>query len=202
MLDVLEKLSEKPLIFKGGSALMFFYELDRFSEDLDFDCDYRVSIQSLEKKLEKVGKITVKKNTDTVKRLTVVPHGEDFTLKIEISLRGYEPIFPPIRVADSLSVYNINDLFRQKIKALKGRKAAKDLYDIGFIVSRYYDQLSFELKRLLFSFWHSREAVYDLIPLYIDLFSSDTILTDSDLLKTATRLMEFHEKMEKEMEML
>ena len=29
--------AEKPLILKGGTALMFGYGLNRFSEDLDFD---------------------------------------------------------------------------------------------------------------------------------------------------------------------
>lgn len=39
MKEILTNLGKinKPLIFKGGSALMFFYQLDRFSEDLDFD---------------------------------------------------------------------------------------------------------------------------------------------------------------------
>ena len=199
MLEILKKLSEKPLIFKGGSALMFFYGLDRFSEDLDFDCNYKISVGNLVKVLEAIGSVNLKKDTDTVKRLIVSPCGKDFSVKVEISLRGYPPLRSPIKVENALCVYDINDLFRQKINALVKRHTARDLYDVGFIVEKYYDVLLPELKKSFFSLFSSKESIYDLIPEYELAFSEDDVLTDSDLLRSVARLMSFYEKMETEL---
>lgn len=40
---VLNEISKAPFVFKGGSALLFCYGLNRFSEDLDFDCAKRIN---------------------------------------------------------------------------------------------------------------------------------------------------------------
>ena len=37
MQEILKFFKKYPLVFKEGSAIMFFYQGDRFSEDLDFD---------------------------------------------------------------------------------------------------------------------------------------------------------------------
>jgi len=57
ILKVLENLSEKPLVLKGGTALMLFYGLDRLSEDLDFNCSYPISIKSVVGKLQHIGNV-------------------------------------------------------------------------------------------------------------------------------------------------
>ena len=41
------------LIFKGGTALFFFYGLNRFSEDLDFTKTKNVAIKKLQSTVEK-----------------------------------------------------------------------------------------------------------------------------------------------------
>ena len=46
MEKVLKQTSKLPFIFKGGSALLFCYGLNRFSEDLDFDCAKRINPKS------------------------------------------------------------------------------------------------------------------------------------------------------------
>ncbi len=198
MSEILKKLSEKPLIFKGGSALMFFYGLDRFSEDLDFDCNYKLSASSIIKSLQAIGNVNLKKDTETVKRMMVSPHRENFKVKVEISLRNYKPILSSKEIGASLRVYDINDLFQQKINAFVGRHTARDLYDIGFIVEKYYDFLLPGLKKSLFNVFSSKDEIYDLIPMYAEIFTEDDILTDSDLLKSVTRLMTFYEKMKED----
>ena len=194
MQEILKSVSEKPLIFKGGSALMFFYGLDRFSEDLDFDSKYEISVKSLMSTFKGIGEITVKKDTKTVKRIYVKPSGENFNIKVEISLRPYTPIDEPISVFNKLKVYSINDLFSQKIKAFIGRDKARDLYDIGFIVWKYGERLKKNLKTKFFQVFNSPEEIYDLIPQQVDLFKADRLLTDSDLLEATRRIMSFYER--------
>jgi len=194
MQEILKSVSEKPLIFKGGSALMFFYGLDRFSEDLDFDSKYEISVKSLMSTFKGIGEIAVKKDTKTVKRIYVKPSGENFNIKVEISLRSYTPIDEPISVFNKLKVYSINDLFSQKIKAFIGRDKARDLYDIGFIVWKYGERLNKNLKTKFFQVFSSPEEIYDLIPQQVDLFKADRLLTDSDLLEATRRIMNFYER--------
>jgi len=194
MQEILKSVSEKPLIFKGGGALMFFYGLDRFSEDLDFDSKYEISVKSLMSTFKGIGEITVKKDTKTVKRIYVKPSGENFNIKVEISLRPYTPIDEPISVFNKLKVYSINDLFSQKIKAFIGRDKARDLYDIGFIVWKYGERLKKNLKTKFFQVFNSPEEIYDLIPQQVDLFKADRLLTDSDLLEATRRIMSFYER--------
>ena len=35
-----------PMVLKGGTALLLCYGLDRFSEDLDFDCEKRINLET------------------------------------------------------------------------------------------------------------------------------------------------------------
>src|SRR5665647_2818228 len=87
-----------PLLgFKGGTCAYFFYELPRFSVDLDFDFlgeenyDREIILKKIEKILEKYG---VVKET-YVKRFTIfalLSYGEeDHNIKIEISTRQKFP---------------------------------------------------------------------------------------------------------------
>lgn len=194
MMKILESVSEKPLVFKGGSALMLFYRLDRFSEDLDFDSPYPVSVNSLVKFLEKLGEVSVKKDTSTVKRLMLKPFGKDFSIKVEVSLRDYSPVDKPIRIGKELSVYSINDFFLQKLSALIHRRRARDLYDLGFIVKEYGEYLSPQNKEKFLSAFRDKMEIYDLIPLFVEEFQTDRFLSDSDLLKSVERLMSFYER--------
>jgi len=173
---------------------MFFYELDRFSEDLDFDSPYPISLKSLKKTLEKFGEVSVKKDTPTVKRLTVKPYGKEFSIKFEVSLRNYSPVEEPLKLEKELKVYGINDLFLQKLSAFVNRRKARDLYDLGFIVSRYGDYLLPEVKEKFLSSFKDKMEIYDLIPHFFDEFQADRLLTDSDLLRSVERLMGFYER--------
>ncbi len=194
MKKILETVSGKPLVFKGGTALMFYYRLDRFSEDLDFDSPYPVSVNSLCNILREIGEVTVKKDTDTVKRLMLKPFNKDFSIKLEVSLRDYKPVDKTVKIGERLTVYGVNDLFLQKVRALVNRRKARDLYDLTFLLEEWGDYLSIEVKEKLLSIFQNKLEIYDLIPQFIDEFRSNRLLTDSDLLKSVERLMSFYEK--------
>ncbi len=79
--------------FKGGTALMFFYDLPRFSTDLDFDL---LDIEKEEETYNKVKKIVLKHGAifDEAKKfygpLIVLDYGKsERKLKIEISNRNF-----------------------------------------------------------------------------------------------------------------
>lgn len=44
MRAIVQNVSDTPLVLKGGTALMFAYQLPRFSEDLDFDSPKKISL--------------------------------------------------------------------------------------------------------------------------------------------------------------
>ena len=90
---ILPKLGEN-YVLKGGTALLLYYGLDRFSEDVDLD-----SISgnmNILNKLKTIGQnkwnMSIKKDTGTVFRV-MVDYGAtnnygDYPLKIEISSRN------------------------------------------------------------------------------------------------------------------
>ena len=46
MRAIARSLRDTPLVLKGGTALLFGYGLDRFSEDLDFDSHQKLNLES------------------------------------------------------------------------------------------------------------------------------------------------------------
>ncbi|MBQ69776.1 hypothetical protein CL689_07045 [Candidatus Saccharibacteria bacterium] len=98
MRSILTQLRETPLVLKGGTALMLCYDLDRFSEDLDFDAPKKLNLESkikssIPSNLDLV-QILVLKNTDTVTRYRVRyrAHDVERSLKIEVSYRTPVPL--------------------------------------------------------------------------------------------------------------
>jgi len=80
--------------FKGGSALMFFYDLPRFSVDLDFNL---INTEKVDRVYEKVRNILLKYGTitDEAKKfyipILVLDYGVgERKLKVEISVRRFE----------------------------------------------------------------------------------------------------------------
>ena len=146
MREILECVGEN-FILKGGTALRFFYGLDRYSEDLDFD-SMGQGLNIL-KKLEnhknfKHWKIYEKKTTDSTTRLTIDYGGKNeigaYPLKIDISgrdkirLRAGLLKFSKI---DGVNVYNIETLVDMKSAAFCARNKIRDFYDIGFLLEKY-----------------------------------------------------------------
>ncbi len=146
MLDITDSLSSLPMALKGGTALLFGYGLDRFSEDLDFDSNIKLNIVSkIRKILEKNTKnydLRIVKDSDTVQRLRInyLKDGLERSLKIEISFRSsfeegdicYKEID-----AKKIKTYKIQNLISQKINALINRTKARDLYDVNFLLNQY-----------------------------------------------------------------
>lgn len=129
--------------FKGGSALMFFYDLPRFSVDLDFNLictdDKQTVSEKIRKILQKYG--TIHDEAGKSKTLLfVLDYGTgERKLKVEISIRNFDDRYE-IRDLLGLSVLvmNISDMFSYKLCALVERNslAGRDIFDCWFLLKR------------------------------------------------------------------
>jgi len=129
--------------FKGGTALMFFHNLPRFSVDLDFDL---LEIEKAELVYTKVKNILLKhgKIHDEAQKFfgdllaLDYEHGER-NLKIDISHRKYNDEYEIKNLLGiSVKTMKISDMFTHKLVALLGRKeiADRDIFDCWWFMSR------------------------------------------------------------------
>lgn len=130
-----------PLILKGGTGLMLCYELDRFSEDLDFDSSSQgfSTISAVERFCAEKGyECHVKKDTDAVQRATI-HYGGKKPLKVETSYRRASIPDEEWSIVKGIKVYALNVLASMKTTAYSQRDRIRDLYDVSFLVNKYWD---------------------------------------------------------------
>ena len=131
------------LCFKGGTALMFFHNLPRFSVDLDFDL---LETEKAEQVYAKVKNILLKYGEihDEAQKFfgdlfsLDYEHGER-NLKIDISHRKYNNEYEIKNLLGiSIKTMKISDMFAYKLVALLGRKeiADRDIFDCWWFMNR------------------------------------------------------------------
>lgn len=129
--------------FKGGSALMFFYDLPRFSVDLDFNL---LDPGNLDPVYNKVRRIILKYGTifDEAKKffgpVIVLDYGiNERKLKVEISTRSFNDKYE-IRnlLGINIKVMTPGDMFAHKLCALldRDKTAGRDIFDCWFFMQR------------------------------------------------------------------
>ncbi|MFC2110911.1 nucleotidyl transferase AbiEii/AbiGii toxin family protein [Bacteroidota bacterium] len=129
--------------FKGGTALMFFYDLPRFSVDLDFDL---LDVEKEDSVYEKLRKIVLKYGRifDEAKKfhgpLLVLGYGTgERKLKIEISKRMFDNKYELKNLFGfNVKVMKESDMFAHKLCALLDRSSVtnRDIFDTWFFLSR------------------------------------------------------------------
>lgn len=142
-----EDLLGSSLGFKGGTASMLFYNLPRFSTDLDFDLlnndgNTEDVIKTMTQLLSK--KYDVKEQIEKYNTLFwLVSYGDGLTnIKIEVSTR--EKPFDTYDIKTlygiKLKVSKIGDMIANKMVAATERAvtANRDLFDIHFFLSSIY----------------------------------------------------------------
>ena len=127
--------------FKGGTAMMFFYGLPRFSVDLDFNLIIKEKAEIV---YEKVRKILLKYGTiyDEAKKfygpVIVLDYGfGERKLKIEISNRIFENRYEIKNfLGINMKVMVLPDMFAHKLCALLDRNsiAGRDIFDCWFFM--------------------------------------------------------------------
>ncbi|MCL2727797.1 MAG: nucleotidyl transferase AbiEii/AbiGii toxin family protein [Bacteroidales bacterium] len=129
--------------FKGGTALMFFHKLPRFSIDLDFDL---LETEKAEQVYAKVKNILLKygKINDEAQKFYGDVLSLDYeygqrNLKIDISHRKNNNEYEINNLLGiSIKTMKISDMFSQKLVALLGRKelADRDIFDCWWLMNR------------------------------------------------------------------
>jgi len=183
MTNIVKSLADTPYVLKGGTALMFGYELDRFSEDLDFDSTKKLNLETKINESLPLGfeviDIKKPKDTDTVQRYKVhykTPNG-DRRLKIETSYRKKDIDTNDYSLIKDMQIYNIDFLLDNKISAshdgAKPRTTARDLYDIDFIVNNFKSVITPTFKTRLEEFIIDEDALYDR---FEDAYNEDSLV--------------------------
>lgn len=129
--------------FKGGTALLFFYELPRFSVDLDFNL---LKPEKQEEVYQKVRAILLKYGQiyDEAQKffgpLLVLDYGYgERKLKVEISNRMYDNHYEIKNfMGVNMQVMTVSDMFAHKLCALLDRNelANRDIFDCWFFMER------------------------------------------------------------------
>lgn len=132
--------------FKGGTALYLFYNLSRFSVDLDFDLldgsKKEIVFKNITKIVNKYGLLKEKREKYfTLFWLLSYEKGVDH-IKVEISTRSSGNKYEVKNYLGlSALVMKREDMFANKLTALLDRKrlANRDIFDIWFMLNSHWD---------------------------------------------------------------
>ena len=133
--------------FKGGTALMFFHNLPRFSTDLDFNL---LDVNMQDMVYEKVRKIIMRFGTidDEAKKLygpiLVLNYGKgERMLKVEISNRQYDNHYETFTLAGTdIRVLSVPDMFAHKLCAMGERLSPRDVFDVWFFLQKLHASIN------------------------------------------------------------
>jgi len=160
LIDIYKDSTLGPVLgFKGGTAGMLFYNLPRFSVDLDFDLipSYKEGSKELESFVGNMTDLLSKKYTikdQSVKYNTLfwlVSYGEGLAnIKIEVSTRdvslNHYSLKPFYGV--SVKVIDVGDMVAHKMIVLMERNitANRDLFDVHYYLSTAYaNEINYEI---------------------------------------------------------
>lgn len=151
LLQILKDIYSDPNVktilgFKGGTALYFFYDLPRFSLDLDFDLLDRDKEDEVLLRIKEIVSQYGKVKDSKKKRFslfTLLSYGEkNKNIKIDINFRNFESQYElKTYFGISMLVMNKKDLFANKLVAMEERfgKANRDIYDVHFFLKNNWD---------------------------------------------------------------
>lgn len=130
------------LAFKGGTSLMFFHNLNRFSTDLDFNLldpdKFDLAYDKVRAILTRFGTIDAE-----AKKLygpvLVLNYGKgERMLKVEISVRQYPNHYEMRSLAGTdIRVMVMSDMFAHKLCAMGERLSPRDIYDVWFFLQNH-----------------------------------------------------------------
>lgn len=145
--------------FKGGTAAMLFYQLPRFSVDLDFDltANFKKDSTELSVFIEKMSSLLASKYEikDQSRKYNtlfwLISYGVGFAhIKVEISTRdnsfNHYNLIP--FYGTTIKVIDIKDMIAHKLVAVVERKslANRDLFDIHyFLGSKYASEINYKI---------------------------------------------------------
>ncbi|WP_386698264.1 nucleotidyl transferase AbiEii/AbiGii toxin family protein [Lonepinella sp. MS14436] len=199
MKSILEKLSDTPLVLKGGTALYLGYGLNRFSEDLDFDSSKKLNllnkIKSAAPQDITINDINVKKDTDTVSRYIinyqVNETGKSDALKLEISYRT-PALEDEVVIKNGIRFASLERLIDNKLSAAfdgeHTRSKGRDLFDLHFLAKNYPEHFTQNSALRLQQFAQNPDALFEK---YKDSVQDDALL--NKIMDTESLALELNE---------
>ena len=137
-----DKELSRLLAFKGGTSLLMFHALNRFSTDLDFNLldptQTKLVYDRLKTIVAKYGTI----DDEAMKFFGLIfvmsyAKGERM-LKIEVSNRQYDNHYETINLLGTdIRVMTMPDMFAHKLCALGERITPRDVYDVCYFLQRH-----------------------------------------------------------------
>ena len=145
--DIYTDGSLGPLLgFKGGTATYLFYDLDRFSVDLNFDLLDEIKEQEVFDKVENIvkeyGTIKEKANKRHTLFILLSYNEEAQNIKIEINKRNFGSQYEVKNyLGISMLVMKRKDMFAHKIVAMteRAKAANRDVFDVHFFLKNNWE---------------------------------------------------------------
>ena len=127
--------------FKGGTAALLFYDLNRNSVDLDFDLLDESKEQSVFEKIQKIAAGYGKIVDSRIKRFNLINiisyDTKSQNIKIEVNRRNFGSKYElKTLLGISMLVMVREDMFAHKLMAMHERvgKTSRDIYDVWFFL--------------------------------------------------------------------
>jgi len=127
--------------FKGGTAALMFYDLNRFSVDLDFDLLDESKEEYVFARIEQIAKGYGQIKDARIKRFNLfflLSYGEkEHNIKVEINRRVFDSKYElKTYLGISMLVMTKEDMFAHKLMAMIERigKANRDIFDVWFFL--------------------------------------------------------------------
>jgi hypothetical protein len=136
-----DKELSNQLAFKGGTSLLLFYQLPRFSTDLDFNLldntKTEIVFHKLHNLLSKFGIIDDEAMKFYGPLLVLNYGGGNRMLKVEVSTRHYDNHYEIKTLAGTdIRVMTLPDMFAHKLCALGERVTPRDIFDVWFFLQK------------------------------------------------------------------
>lgn len=136
-----DKELSNQLAFKGGTSLLLFHQLPRFSTDLDFNLLDSTKTENVFHKLHnllsKFGKIDDEAMKFYGPLLVLNYGGGNRMLKVEVSTRQYDNHYEIKTLAGTdIRVMTLPDMFAHKLCALGERVTPRDIFDVWFFLQK------------------------------------------------------------------
>ena len=154
MWKVVHEVQDAGFVLKGGGALVRAYGLGRHSTDLDFDAERPTDLTRRVRQAAKTAGVMINEKswwlppdtgrTGVSRRLKVDfmgPNGMKQRLQIDTRFKP-KPKTEDIVIVKGIRTYRPEAIYQQKLEALRERRAARDVFDLAFLTSKYGNSLS------------------------------------------------------------
>ncbi|MGT0084462.1 nucleotidyl transferase AbiEii/AbiGii toxin family protein [Helicobacter pylori] len=185
MRAIVKNLADTPMVLKGGTALYLGYGLNRFSEDLDFDCCKKINLLSKVK--------------------SAIPNGiilNDIH-KLEISYRD-APKESEVNVIEGMRIAKIERIIDNKLCACfdgeHTRTKARDLFDLHFLAKHYEEHFNLDLASRLKDFSKDPDKLVSdyLVDVKLDALLNQIMDLEETALELGVMAQLIHKKLEKQ----